>query len=141
MKLPLFFPNPTYVPKLPRRGALPLAEVCALADVACRATGRWTERLVIMDSDEKLPQGAVWAEPGGGTVRVVVPAAYRRSARARARYALGVLAYVLFDLVSRESIRGKDWAAIRTPVGRPRAARALSSAERQRRFRLRRRPA
>ena len=115
MRLPLFFPNPTYVAKLPRRGALPLAEVCVLADVACRATGQWTERLVIMESDDKVPHGAVWAEPSGGTVRIMVPAAYSGSARARARYALGVLAYVLFDLVSRESIRGKDWTAIRRP--------------------------
>jgi len=138
MKLPLFFPHPTYVAKLPRRGALPLAKVCALAGVACRATGRWTERLVIMDSDDKLPQGAVWAEPSGGTVRIMVPSAYNGSGRARARYALGVLAYVLFDLVSRESIRGEDWTTINAPVGRPRAVRALNGAERQRRFRLRR---
>jgi hypothetical protein len=114
MTLPLFFPDPIYVPQIPRRGALPLAEVCALAGVPCRATGRWTERLVIIESDEKVPDGAVWAEPSGGTVRIIVPTAHSGSSRARARYALGVLAFVLFDAVSRASIRGQDWTAIST---------------------------
>gem|GEM_PF-2808169 len=57
------------------------------------------------------------------------------SPRARARLALGALAYSIMDLVARESIRGAAWAAAAPPRGRASSGTALTNAERQRRYR------
>lgn len=73
-------------------------------------------------------------EPGNyGKVKII--ASFPRDKRKKARLALYILAYGLFDLVARESIRGSPWAKINPPAGRPRIAKAMSNAERQRRFR------
>jgi hypothetical protein len=75
------------------------------------------------------------AKPGGfGAVRVGVPKRHGRSPVHAARYALGALAYALFDGVARESIRAADWSKIEV-LGRPKAGRAMTTAVRQRRYR------
>lgn len=139
MTLPLFFPHPEYVPSLPRRRMRTLFELCAVAGVACRASGAWTNRPVGVGFDPQFPLGCIQAEPQRGAVRISVPEGYAASELLMARYALGAMAFALFDLVSRESIRGAGWISIAPPRGRPAAARAMSNRERQRLFRQRRR--
>ena len=53
----------------------------------------------------------------------------------RAILALGILAYSVLDYAARESMRGRPEARMSPPRGRPRKVRALSGAERQRRWR------
>jgi hypothetical protein len=76
------------------------------------------------------------ARPGSwGDVKIVLPI---RSRKERETAALGAMAYALFDVVARESLKGLT--KIKLPKGRPRkAGRPLSSKERQRRFRATRR--
>ena len=143
MTLPVFFPHPRYVKSLPRDGALPLADVCALAGVPCAALGAWTQRPILMTvlADGDAQDGAqpwIQLEPGDwGAVALGIPAK-RATPAARAQWALGALAYVLFDGVARVSIAGAAWARAEAPRGAvPAAQRPLTNAERQRRLRRR----
>ena len=133
MSLPLDFSVPRYVQALELAESLTLRELCRLAGVKCRASGEWTLRPV-----EAVLAGEAFieAEPGGwGRVRVGVPARHAKTPKARARYALGALAFGLFDGVARESIRGESWTRLEI-LGRPKAKRAMTVAERQRKLRL-----
>lgn len=134
MALPLFFPTPRIVAHIDPQAARPLHDLLVQAGVPCRASGRWTERLVTVTAGEQLD---IEREPGDwGGVRITVPAGL--SARGAARLAVGALAYGLMDLVARESIRGQAWARPTLPRGRPRSGMALSGRERQRIHRARR---
>ena len=141
MSLPLFFPHQKYVPSLPSAGAAPLHALCSQAGVPCKASGRWINRPVAIYFDKAHPNGYIWAEPQGGAVRIAVAHDYASSPQKMARYGLGAMAFALFDLVSRESIRGCEWSNIAPPRGRPHAAKPLSTKERQRIFRERKRAA
>ena len=134
MPLPAFFPQPRYVPKLPRAGALPVAALCEQAGVACAALGAWTQRPILIADGGIAPW--IKAEPGHwGAVEIGVPA-IKTTIAARAQWALGVLAYVMFDGVARASIAGAPWARVERPSGpSPAAKRPQTSAERQRKFR------
>ena len=138
MPLPVFFPPTRYVQTLPRTGALPLAQLCAQAGVACAALGGWTLRPIVLADGGQTPW--IKAEPGDwGVVEIGVPAK-RATPAARAQWALGALAYVLFDGVARASIAGAEWARAEVPKGAlPARQRPLSNAERQRRSRANRR--
>jgi hypothetical protein len=131
MSIPLFFPPIRYVARLtPTSGAATLRTLCIRAGVPCRATGAWTERLVEVVVAHEL---GITAEPGeGAAVQIAMP---RSEPRQMARLALAAMAYALHDLVAKESIRGQPWATIATPRGRIRTGTALSTRERQRRFR------
>ena len=96
--------------------------------------GAWTQRPVVLADGGEAPW--IKAEPGDwGLVEIGVPAK-RASPMARAQWALGALAYVLFDGVARASISGAAWAKAEMPRGAsPAAKRPLTNAERQRRLR------
>ena len=139
MALPLFFPTIKYVKRLDRSSAMPLEALCALAGVPCHALGRWTQRPVILC--DAAPDGEPWirAEPGDwNAVEVGLPPLPNNVARAR--WALGALAFAVFDGVARASVAGQPWARIAQPRGRaPGPRRALSDAERVARLRQARR--
>lgn len=134
MTLPVFFPSPIYVPALETRAsAVDLEELCNLAEVDCQGLGRWTKRPVVIRSGETL---LVRSEPRDyGAVEVTLPAAIAGK-REQARWALGAMAYSVFDQVARASIAGKAWARAALPPGRrPGGARPKTASERQRAFR------
>ena len=116
-----------------------LAMLCDAAGVPCKATGRWIERLVevVVPTDVLIPR--IDAEPGSlGAVRITTPPSL--NPLQAARYSLAAMAYGMFDLVARESIRGAAWARPTVPSGRKRSGVAKSNAARQRAFRLRKIP-
>ena len=136
MSLPAYWPTPKYVPFVPDEGAIPLHELCERAGVPCRASGEWTRRPVVIAraNDE---DGNIVVDVHRGTVQVGVPTRWDGTDILAARYALGALAYGLFDLVARESITGQPWARIKRPPGPRRSGTASTSRERQRRYRVR----
>lgn len=137
MALPLFFPTVRYVKVIDRSGALTLERLCEVAQTRCEALGAWTRRpIVLCDAKDRSPW--LLAEPGDwGAVQIGAP--YGGDPMRQARWALGALAYVLFDGVARATVNGKDWARIERPAGRTsELRRPQSNAERQRRFRARR---
>ncbi len=136
MGLPVFFPLPTYVPSIPRTSHS-IAQLCELAGVECQALGRWTERPVLLRRGKRGQIPRIIAEPDDfGAVAITVPE-NMGTPRDQARWALGALAYVLFDGVARASVAGTPWSRASLPVGRqPAAARARTNAERQRQFRI-----
>jgi hypothetical protein len=138
------FPPPRFVPRLRsrvlarQRRFWPLREVCARAGVLCRASGPWTERpigLVAWRSAEIVAE----ASPRTAVLVRVPRPIWRRGPAARARFALEALAYVLMDLVARESVRGRREFRCTHRPGRPRTGAAISNRDRQRRFRARHR--
>jgi hypothetical protein len=134
MSLPLNFPIPEYVTQLHLSTSLPLAEFCAFAGVSCKGSGLWRQRKIQAIA---CTVAFIQAEPGGwGSVCVGVPWAHCQSPQSMARYTLGALAYGLFDVVARESVKGQVWTKIKA-LGRPRSGHALTSAERQKRYRQR----
>ncbi|MCL1962443.1 MAG: hypothetical protein FWG56_11890 [Desulfovibrionaceae bacterium] len=140
MPLPLFFPLVRYVKTIDRKDAITLELLCAKAGTACKAFGQWTQRPVILrNAGDAVPW--IHAEPGDWNA-VEVGAPPLKTDTARARWALGALAFALFDGVARASIAGAAWARIERPRGRlPGTQRPRSSAERVRRARaLRRSP-
>jgi hypothetical protein len=137
MPLPLFFPAVRYKPSIAEDGRVSLEAICDEAGVHCGAVGAWTQRAVrIVEGGEK---GWILAEPGSwGTVEIGVPQSDWATSRRRARWALGAMAYMLFDGVARASIAGQQWVRVAVPPGRaPSEGLALSNAERQRRHRAR----
>ncbi len=135
MSIPLFFPAIEYVPRLKVGArAMTLRTLCEAAGVLCKASGAWTGRVVDLAFGNHLQ---IIAEPGDWSgVRVYSPITDRQQL---AQLGLAVMAYALHDLVARESIVGAPWARISPPRGRVARGTALSSAERQRRFRARQR--
>jgi hypothetical protein len=138
MALPLFFPPVKFVPAVNRAGALTLQALCLQAGAACQAIGRWTQRPVVVREAGRTPPW-IHAEPGDwNAVEIGVPPL--KSAQARARWALGAMAFALFDGVARASVAGQPWARIQRPRGRsPGDQRPLTGAERARRLRALRR--
>lgn len=137
MALPLFFPTVKFVKTLDRANAVTLESLCVQAGTACKALGRWTQRQVIVqEAKDSTPW--IFAEPGDwNAVEIGVPA-LKGGDVARARWALGAMAFALFDGVARASIAGEPWARIERPRGRqPGPRRPLSNAERAQRFRNR----
>jgi hypothetical protein len=135
MFTPLFFPPARIVPYVERTGQVfTLRELLASAEAPCRASGRWTERQILLavGDDEVLREPGEW-----GLVRIGIKE--RSTERDAARYALLVLAYSLMDIVARESIRGECWTKPSSPRGRPRTGTARSNAQRQQTLRSRQR--
>ena len=134
MALPVFFAVPTYVSTI-RGKTMPLARLCVEAGVECQGVGRWIERPVIVNQAVSGELPSIQSEPNDyGVVAITVPHDCA-SALLGARWALGAMAYVLFDRVARASIAGAPWARAAVPPGRhPGPRRALSNKERQRRF-------
>ena len=133
MSIPLFFPPVRYVPRLAISArATTLRALCDSAGVACKASGAWTDRVVDLVTAESVQ---ISAQPGDwSAVQISLPGSDQRN---RARLALAIMAYALHDLVARQSIMGAPWAQISLPRGRIASGAALSTTERQRRFRAR----
>jgi hypothetical protein len=137
-----FFPPARIVASLDTRGAITLRELLERAGAPCRASGRWTERPVVL-----VPGSAdIEREPGDwGAVRIGVPsrmaprAAAPATSRAMARHACLAMAYGLMDIVARESLRGLPWAKPAAPRGRPRSGTTMTNAQRQAAYRARHR--
>ncbi len=135
MALPLFFPIPTIISaRITLRGSeqtLSLRELCKAAGCECRATGEWTNRPVVIDTSRtdyiEIGQ-ADWMPVRIGVVSTAKPIE-------QARYALGAMAYAVFDVVARQSIAGLAWSRVASARGRPPLSKALTGAQRQRRFR------
>ena len=85
MTLSLFFPEVEYVPRVPRKGAVAIRHLCALAQAPC--SGQGGERLIVLlDAADREPW--IRAEPGkNGVVEVGVPSV--RDKVIRVRWALG----------------------------------------------------
>lgn len=134
----MFFPPARYVASIDRMGAISLAELCAITGVECKATGSWVNRSVaVVVSAGGVPPG-IEAEPGScGAVRVTTPAGL--SELQAARYSLAAMAYGLFDLVARQSVRGAPWVRPGLPKGRRPRGTAKSNMQRQREFQARKR--
>ena len=75
----------------------------------------------------------IMREPG--TIGTVAITLNELDEKASATLALGILAYVVFDYVARESVRGRPEMKTAPPRGRPPKPRVLNGAERQRRWR------
>ncbi len=134
MSTPLFYPIVRYAPRLSRQGSrFILSELFELAGVPCKATGPSTKREIYL---RKTNTPYILSEPHQGAVEIGV-AASPASMRAK-EYAIAAMAYALFDLVARESIRGNRRFCEIQKVGRPRIGRTRTNAERQRKFRERR---
>ena len=135
MSLPVFFPAPLYVRQIRGRSRT-IAELCRAAGVECRAIGNWVNRPVVIRAIGDSIRIA--AEPGDwGVVEIRMPASVK-SGQEQARFALGALAYSVFDGVARASVAGHEWSRAALPRGRrPGAARPKSNAERQQAFRER----
>ena len=134
MTLPVFFAIPNYVCAI-RGTSVTLARLCVAAGVPCQGIGRWIDRPVIVNRAHTGEPPAIQSEPNDyGVVAVTVPHDCE-STLSQARWALGALAYVLFDRVARASIAGNSWARASAPPGRrPGPRRARSNKERQRRY-------
>lgn len=136
--MPMFFPVPTYVSSIDSSRGICLKDLCEKAGVRCRASGQWVDRRIHVASVEEGAAPAIEAEPGSaGAVRITTPAGITQTQSLQ--YALAAMAYSLFDLVARESIKGVAWARPDLPVGRKRNGRAKSNAARQRKFQAKRR--
>lgn len=108
--LPVFFPIPRYTSTPARQDTIPLHELCKLAGVSCRASGKWIERPICLQKDTTGGIGQIFCEPGNtGTVTLFVPSNYAETEQDMARWGLGAMAYSVFDLVARESIKNALW--------------------------------
>ena len=128
-----FIPPVEYRKTLKLSHACSLQSLCRLANVPCRASGAWTQRLVEVICGERI---RIVAEPGSwGNVRIEVP---RQRHRDRFSLALTMLAYGLHDVAARESVRGTPLSKIMPPRGRPRRGSQRSNRQRQRDFQRKR---
>jgi hypothetical protein len=134
MRIPLFFPTARIVVELNLEKPVTLAELAADAGVQCRASGPWINRRVELVSGVDF----IEREPSDwGGVRVGVPS--ECSPRDQARYALGVLAYGIMDVVARQIVAGQQWSRPSLPRGRKRTGKAMSPRQRQRKRRVQKR--
>jgi hypothetical protein len=129
--LPALLPQAQIVRRALRQGRrLTVEALCRELAIECRVTGPCIKRKVYVRQASEL---VVEREPGAmGTVSMGLN---RSGKKDQAVLALGILAYVVFDYVARESVRGLPEMKTSPPVGRPRKTRILSGAERQRRWR------
>ena len=134
MTLPLFFPAVKYIPRVVSDSSITIEELCSRAGVRCEAMGAWTQRAIVL-REAPDQQGWIRSEPGDwGCVELGVPG-FDNPERV-ARWALGALAFVLFDGVARATVQGKKWAEIERRRGStPLAKRPMTTAERQQRLR------
>lgn len=125
-----FLPQPKFVAQIPLDNYLEIASLCERAKIPCAASGNWTKRKIEISYSNHLQ---IEAEPGDwGTVKISM----RKSSKLlEARLALLILAYSLHDLVAKQSIKTHPWAKIPLPKGRIKTGKAMSNAERQRKFR------
>ena len=127
-----FFTHCEYLTSLNLRDFLTLEDLCHRAGVPCRASGGWTKRKIGIRYADFIK---IEAEPGDwGAVQITMPKCTKEK---EAKLALQILAYVLHDLVAKQSILGLSWAKIPLPKGRIKTGKAMTNAERQRRFRTR----
>ena len=133
--LPVVFPKVEIVKRVPRGHRWTVRTLCRTAGIACRVTGPSAERRVYTSKIQPGAQeGRAFREPGSlGPVSIELKPGKEADL---ALLALGILAYSAFDYAARESLRGLPEARPALPLGRPRKARPLSGAERQRRWRL-----
>ena len=137
MSLPVFFPPVRFQQSVSERG-VPLTAICAMAGVPCKALGRWVNREIIVQQAAAQGEESIVCEPGDWQKVLVVTPVDVGSDRARARWALGALAFAVFDGVARASIAGQPWARAALPRGPATSRRApLSNAQRQQRWRQR----
>jgi len=129
--LPALLPQAQIVKRVSRRGrGLTVGALCREAGIECRVTGPGAGRKVYV---RRSSEPRVEREPG--TLGTVAMSLNARDEKSRAVLALGILAYVVFDYVARESVRGLPEMKTAPPRGRPPKPRVLSGAERQRRWR------
>lgn len=132
MSLPVFFPPAEISLALPEGQRTTLAALCHSAGIDCRVTGLSASRPLLV-----AQASAMRAVRGPGPLSEVwlgIPAG--KPAR-RSLVALGLLAFGVFDYGARECLRGLDVAKASAGPGRPRTGRAMSAAEKQRRYRER----
>lgn len=130
--LPAVLPKVRIVKRVSRGRQLTVGLLCRAAGIECKVTGPAVGRRIYLYRSGEID---VAREPGSfGAVAVGLPEGNDRDC---AVLALGLLAYSVFDYVARESMRGRPEARFSLSVGRPRKARPLSGAERQRRWRER----
>lgn len=130
--LPAFLPQAQIVKRVSRRGRrLTVGALCREAGIECRVTGPSAGRKIYVRQSSEL---CVEREPG--TLGAVAMSLDEQDEKALAVLALGILAYVVFDYVARESVRGLPEMKTAPPRGRPPKSRVLNSAERQRRWRI-----
>jgi hypothetical protein len=129
--LPAVFPKVAIVKRVPRGRGSTVRSLCRAAGIDCRVTGPAAERRIYFRFTSEIE---IAREPGPfGSVSVGIPD--KGDGKEQATLALGILAYAVFDYAARESMRGRPEARLKLPLGRPRKVRALSGAERQRRWR------
>lgn len=118
--LPIFFPVVKYRDVDPT-GAITLEKLCEMAQTPCGGIGPWTQRPIILkDASDCL--GWIHAEAFSyGAVEIGVPHLPKSSQenvqRDKARWAIGALAYALFDGVARATIKGQPWREIDPELG------------------------
>lgn len=128
--LPAIFPKILIVKKAPRGRSETIQSLCDQAKIECKVIGQAIDRKVYLNTGDNMK---IFREPGSyGAVSLVLP---RKSQVETAELALGILAYAVFDYAARESMRGQPASRSSRPLGRPKKARPLSGAERQRRWR------
>ena len=130
--LPAILPDVVIEKRVPRGQRSSVRLLCEAAGIECRVTGQAAERVVYITRSDELRAAR---EPGPlGFVSVGIPEGSKKD---RAVLALGILAYAAFDYAARESMRGCPEARMSLPAGRPRKARPLTGADRQRIWRAR----
>ena len=134
--LPVLFPSVGITKNIRKGQKSTVRTLCLEAGIECKVTGAAAEREVYLHVSPKLE---AMREPGAyGRVSIGSP---EKDVRKRAIVALGILAYSVFDYASRESLRGRPEVRCALPVGRPRKSKPLRGAERQRRWRNRKKQA
>jgi len=129
--LPAILPKVAIMAQVPRGAETTVSALCDDAGIECRVTGPSAERCVFLRR-AAVPEAS--REPGSlGCVSIGLPESDKK---ASAILALGILAYGVFDYAARESLCGRPESRLALPLGRPRKAKSLTGAERQRRWRL-----
>ena len=139
MSLPVFFPPVRFQRSIVESG-IPLSALCQLAGVPCKAVGRWVNREIVVRQANAPGDESIICEPGDWQKVLITTPVGVANGQARARWALGALAFAIFDGVARASIAGQPWARAAMPRGPSTPQRvAMSNAQRQRRWRQRER--
>lgn len=132
MNFPLFYPTIEFAASLPEQGhSLSIQQLCEENQIPCKFTGFSAQRKIHLKRSKRF---LTVCEPFQGSVLIETPwSPFSKKAK---RYALAVMAYSVFDLVARESVRYLDLNRI-AKRGRPLKGRTKTNAERQRAFRQR----
>ena len=134
MATELWYPIPRYRSKLEEVGLkTTVSGLCEANGIPCKMEGPGAKRAVfIVKSDTPFIDCTPHQQ------EVCIGTRHAVKTKAAKKYALAAMAYAVFDLAARESVRGlKDFYEIKL-IGRPRTGRVLSNAERQRKFRQKR---